>query len=346
MTAKKKTARPSKGGLTYAQSGVDIDQGDALVERLAKTNKNIGGFSGAFPLPLKGIKKPVLLASTDGVGTKLMIAQKLGVLNTVGIDLVAMVVNDLIVCGALPLFFLDYYATGKLSADDAFQTLEGIRVGCEQANIPLLGGETAEMPGLYKVGDYDLAGFAVGLADQSKLIDGSKVKEGDVIIGIASSGVHSNGYSLVRAIVKHAKLSLKKTYPGFDEPLGEVLLRPTRIYVRSLARLLDVARPVAMAHITGGGLPGNLPRVLPKGCKAVIDSSAWDVPPIFPLLEEQGSVDRDEMFRVFNMGIGMVVVTRKTNAVKTLATLEAAGERAWKIGTIAKGRGQSHVKIV
>lgn len=332
----KKAAKKKK--LTYAAAGVDIEEGDALVDRLAKVNPHIGGFSGAFPLDVRGMKRPVLLASTDGVGTKLLVAQKMKKLDTIGIDLVAMVVNDLIVCGARPLFFLDYYATGKLTAKESSAILDGIVNGCREADVPLLGGETAEMPGLYSPGDFDLAGFGVGIADKTKLVDGAKVKPGDAIVGIASSGVHSNGYSLVRAIVKEAKLKLDKKPKGLDEKLGDALLRPTRIYVRTIAKLTKHVAPLAMAHITGGGLPGNVERVLPTGCVAKIDSSAWPEPPLFKLLQDAGNVDRDEMFRVFNMGIGYVIVVPKSKVATTLSVLDDCGERAWQIGEIAKGR--------
>ncbi|MBX3728924.1 MAG: phosphoribosylformylglycinamidine cyclo-ligase [Candidatus Sumerlaeia bacterium] len=325
-------------GLTYSQAGVSIAEGDALVARLAKNNKAIGGFSGLFDLNVRGMREPVLLASTDGVGTKLLVAQKLGKLDTVGIDLVAMVVNDLIVTGARPLFFLDYYATGKLTRAESDAVLAGVMAGCREADVPLLGGETAEMPGLYKPGDFDLAGFGVAVADRRRLVDGSTVQPGDVVIGVGSSGVHSNGFSLVRAIVKRARRSMGRRYEGLDATLGEALLRPTVIYVRAVRALLEAARPTAMAHITGGGLPGNVVRVLPKDARAVIDTSAWPLPPLFARLQEWGDVDRDEMFRVFNMGIGYVVVCRPGDATRCLKALEASGLPAWRIGEILRGR--------
>ncbi|MDK2970532.1 MAG: phosphoribosylformylglycinamidine cyclo-ligase [Candidatus Sumerlaeota bacterium] len=337
---KSSAKKEKKPGLTYAKAGVSIEEGDALVARLASKNKLIGGFSGVFPLPVAGMKDPVILASTDGVGTKLLLAQKQKVLDTVGIDLVAMVVNDLIVSAARPLFFLDYYATGKLTQDEGDSVLAGILAGCKEAGIPLLGGETAEMPGLYKPGDFDLAGFAVGVADRADLIDGSNVRPGDVILGLDSTGVHSNGYSLVRAIVKEARLALGRTYRGLDGTLGEALLRPTRIYVRAILSLLDAVRPTAMAHITGGGLPGNLVRVLPKDAKAVIDTEAWVPPAVFALLREKGGVERDEMFRVFNMGIGYVVMCRPEEEAAALKSLARSGVVARRIGAIAKGRRQ------
>lgn len=332
------TKRNASKPLTYEGAGVSIAEGDALVARLAKSNRNIGGFSGAFPLDVKGMKRPVLLASTDGVGTKLLIAQQLRRIDTIGIDLVAMVINDLLVAGARPLFFLDYYATGKLTAAEGDAVLAGIRAGCEEAGIPLLGGETAEMPGMYAPGHFDLAGFGVGVADKSRLIDGSAVKPGDAILGIASSGIHSNGYSLVRAAVERAGLSLGRRYAPIDGKLGEVLLRPTRIYARAVAALLRVARPTAMAHVTGGGLEGNLVRVLPANARAVIDAESWEVPPIFGFLAGRGGIETAEMRRVFNMGIGYVVVCREKDAAKCLGTLRRRGEQAWRIGKIVRGR--------
>lgn len=326
------------GGLTYAQSGVDIGEGDAFVERLKKKVASIGGFSGAFPLELGGISEPVLLASTDGVGTKLLIAQKLGILQTIGIDLVAMVVNDLLVNGARPLFFLDYYATGRLTKAEGDAVLAGILAGCEEAQMALLGGETAEMPGLYKPGDFDLAGFGVGLADRRKLIDGSEVQPGDTVVGLASSGIHSNGYSLVRAIVKRARLGLRRTYKELDAPLGEVLLRPTQIYVRPVLTVLEKLRPAGMAHITGGGLPGNLVRVLPRGARAVLWRDSWPVPAIFERLADWGGVDDEEMARVFNMGIGYTIVCRKKDTDNCLGSLKESGVQAWQIGEIVSGR--------
>ncbi len=331
------TKRSKTGKLSYADSGVSIEEGDALVKRLARKNKHIGGFSGAWPLATKGMRKPVLLASTDGVGTKLLVAQRAGKLDTIGIDLVAMVVNDLIVSGAKPLFFLDYYATGKLNAKESDAILRGISRGCEEAGIPLLGGETAEMPGVYEPGHFDLAGFGVAIADGAKMVDGSKVKPGNAIIGVASSGIHSNGYSLVRAAAKRARLDMKKEY-GLGASLEDVLLAPTRIYVRAVAAMMEDVRPLAMSHITGGGLPGNLVRVLPKDCMATIDARSWEAPAVFGLLREKGDIERDEMFRVFNMGIGYAIVVPKTKAKRAIAILEAQGERAWTIGEIRKGR--------
>jgi len=337
--AKAPSKAPAKS-LTYAQSGVSISEGDALVDRLAKRSKYIGGFSGVFPLDLKGIKKPLLLASTDGVGTKIVLAQQLGKLDSIGIDLVAMVINDILVCGALPLFFLDYYATGKLTRKESDAVLEGILKGCEEAGIPLIGGETAEMPGLYKAGEFDLAGFGVGLADKDALIDGRKVKPGDVVIGVESSGVHSNGYSLVRAIIHEGGLDPRKAYPEVDAKatLGDVLLRPTRIYARMVAKLMEKAEPAAMAHITGGGLAGNLERVIPEGCAVIIDPAAWPAPPIFDFLQERGAVASDEMRQVFNMGIGFVIVTRPRRVAETLETIAKSGEKGHVIGIVEAGK--------
>ncbi len=334
MTTK---ARSKTKKLSYAASGVSIEEGDALVKRLARRNPHIGGFSGAWPLETKGMRKPLLLAATDGVGTKLLIARKMRKLDTIGIDLVAMVVNDLIVSGAKPLFFLDYYATGRLTPTESDAVLQGIIEGCRAAEIPLLGGETAEMPGVYRPGHFDLAGFGVAMVDQPKVVDGTKVKPGNVIVGVGSSGIHSNGYSLVRAVVKQAKLKTKKNH-GLEASLGDTLLEPTRVYVKTVAALMKEIRPLAMSHITGGGLPGNVVRVLPKDCVAAIDVSSWEIPPIFGLLESKGNIDRAEMFKVFNMGIGYVIVVPKTKAKRTLALLESQGERAWVIGEIRKGR--------
>lgn len=327
---------PSNEKLTYEKAGVSIKEGDAFVERIAAKNKGIGGFSGLFPLNVEGMKQPTLLASTDGVGTKLLIAQQLGKLNTIGIDLVAMVLNDLVVPGGLPLFFLDYYATGKLTAEESDAILDGIQEGCAQAQVPLLGGETAEMPGLYKPGHFDLAGFGVGVVDAEAAIDGSAVAEGDVLIGVQSSGVHSNGYSLVRAILEHAKISLDSTPAGFDRPIGDVLLEPTIVYVDLVKHVLRSLRPHAMCHITGGGLPGNLPRVLPKNLGIEITDS-WLIPSVFKFLMAQGNVDLDEMYRVFNMGVGYVFVVSPNQVAQAQELISEKGFQSWPIGTVVSG---------
>lgn len=331
----KRTA--DKAGATYADAGVSIAEGDAFAERLRAINPAIGGFSGGVPLSVGGMKRPFLVASTDGVGTKLLLARKLRRLDTIGIDLVAMVVNDLVVCGAKPLMFLDYYATSKLVAAEADAVVSGIVAGCAEAGSPLVGGETAEMPGLYRDGDFDLAGFAVGLVDRAAVVDGCRVRPGDVVLGLASSGVHSNGYSLVRAVVSNKRLDLAKEYDGLGEPLGDALLRPTRIYVKPILRLLKSIRPTAMAHITGGGLAGNLVRVLPDGARAVLDRASWTEPPVFRFLAERGGIDDAEMDRVFNRGVGYAVVVRRKDAASAKRILKRAGEAVFELGRIESG---------
>jgi phosphoribosylformylglycinamidine cyclo-ligase len=337
----------TKSAKTYAQAGVSIKESDKFVARIAKKHPKIGGFAGAFALELDGVKQPVLIASTDGVGTKLLLAREADALDTIGVDLVAMVANDIITTGARPLFFLDYYAMAKLSAAEGSKIITGIERGCEKARMELLGGETAEMPGLYRDGDFDLAGFGVGIADKKEIIDGSKIHEGDAILGVGSSGVHSNGYSLVRAILAKKKLSLAKEYPHFDECLGDILLKPTRIYVKAVAALLDKVPAKGLAHITGGGIEGNLSRIIPDGLCARIDSTAWEAPQIFRSLQEWGEVETAEMFRVFNMGIGLVVVCREKHAKAATRALLDAGGRVWRIGNVAKaakGEGKTSLK--
>lgn len=327
--------------LTYKDAGVDIDAGEALVERIksvaARTHRpgalgGLGGFGGLFALPT-GYREPILVSGTDGVGTKLRLAIELNCHNSVGIDLVAMCVNDIVVCGAEPLYFLDYYATGKLDVDVAADVVTGIGKGCELAGCALIGGETAEMPGMYSQGDYDLAGFAVGIVEKEAIIDGGKVSPGDTIIGLNSSGPHSNGYSLVRKVIQHAGADLTQDLNG--QPLQEHLIAPTRIYVKPLLQLIN-AQPVhALSHITGGGLLENIPRVLPKNTKAVLDAASWQRPPIFSWLREQGNIERREMSRTFNCGLGMVVVVPKTGADQALKLLRDAGENAQIVGEIA-----------
>jgi phosphoribosylformylglycinamidine cyclo-ligase len=327
-------------GLSYRDAGVDIDAGNDLIDVIkpiaAKTRRpgvmaGLGGFGALFEIP-ENYKQPVLVSGTDGVGTKLKLAMDMGKHDTIGIDLVAMCVNDLIVQGAEPLFFLDYYATGKLSIDNAAAVVTGIGTGCEQAGCALIGGETAEMPGMYSGEDYDLAGFCVGAVEKEKIIDGSKVKAGDVILGLASSGPHSNGYSLVRKIIEVSGASLDQAFEG--STLGETLLTPTKIYVKSLLELFKTIDVHALAHITGGGLTENLPRVMPEQTSAVIDSQAWQQPAIFNWLQEQGNVADDEMYRTFNCGIGMAIIVSAEDAGKALASLEQLGETTWQIGTI------------
>ncbi|XID75523.1 phosphoribosylformylglycinamidine cyclo-ligase [Alkanindiges sp. WGS2144] len=326
--------------LSYKDAGVDIEAGDHLVDRIKSVAKRtmrpevmggLGGFGALCKIP-KGYEEPVLVSGTDGVGTKLKLALALNKHDTIGIDLVAMCVNDLLVCGAEPLFFLDYYATGHLNVDVAANVVTGIGEGCVQAGCALVGGETAEMPGMYEGEDYDLAGFCVGVVEQSKIIDGSKVQAGDVLIGVASSGAHSNGYSLVRKIIDVRNIALDTDIEG--QKLSDLVMTPTRIYVKSM---LELARQVdihAMAHITGGGLPGNLPRVLPNGTRARIDTSSWQWPALFKFLQQQGNVDTYEMYRAFNCGVGMVIAVSSTDSEKVLSQLQATGETAWVIGQI------------
>jgi len=327
-----------KRPLTYRDAGVDIDAGNDLVKRIGPIAKRtlrpevmggLGGFGALCALP-EGYKNPVLVAGTDGVGTKLRLAMEHDCHDTVGIDLVAMCVNDLVVGGAEPLFFLDYYATGKLDVDTAARVVSGIGEGCEQAGCALIGGETAEMPGMYEGEDYDLAGFCVGVVERDGVIDGSQVEPGDTIIGLDASGPHSNGYSLVRRILEQAD----DTGDLDGKPLMEHLLAPTRIYVKSLLDLIKQVPVHALAHITGGGLPENLPRVLPKGTRAVIDTQSWQWPAVFRWLQEQGQVPTNEMYRTFNCGVGMVVVVPQAQVDQTLALLEASGENAFVIGAI------------
>ncbi|MBI3778938.1 MAG: phosphoribosylformylglycinamidine cyclo-ligase [Gammaproteobacteria bacterium] len=339
--------------LTYRDAGVDIDAGDALVDAIrpiaGATRRpgllaGVGGFGAMFEIPPGQYREPVLVSSTDGVGTKLKLAIELNRHDTIGIDLVAMCVNDIVVQGAEPLFFLDYYATGKLDNQIAEQVIRGIGEGCRQAGCALVGGETAEMPGMYGAGDYDLAGFTVGVVEKSKIIDGSQVKPNDTLIGIASSGAHSNGYSLIRKILMVRKAKLDQSFGG--KTLGEVLLAPTRIYVKPLLALLRELPVHAAAHITGGGLPGNVPRVLPAGVRAVIDSRAWKRPAIFDWLQEMGGVEDFEMYRTFNCGIGMVLALDAANAEKALKLLAAAGESASIIGHIEPHAGEDQVVIL
>ncbi len=339
-----------KRPLTYRDAGVDIDAGNDLVKRIGPIAKRtlrpevmggLGGFGALCALP-EGYKNPVLVAGTDGVGTKLRLAMEHDRHDTVGIDLVAMCVNDLVVGGAEPLFFLDYYATGKLDVDTAARVVSGIGEGCEQAGCALIGGETAEMPGMYEGEDYDLAGFCVGVVERDGIIDGSKVEPGDTIIGLGASGPHSNGYSLVRRILEQAD----NTGDLDGKPLMEHLLAPTRIYVKSLLELIKQVPVHALAHITGGGLPENLPRVLPKGTRAVIDTQSWQWPPVFRWLQEQGQVPTNEMYRTFNCGVGMVVVVPQAQVDQALALLEAGGETPFVMGAIhASDNDQPEVSL-
>ncbi len=330
-----------KPSLSYRDAGVDIDAGNSLVERikpLAAATKRpgvmagLGGFGALFELPLDRYREPVLVSGTDGVGTKLKLAMDMGRHDSIGIDLVAMCVNDLIVQGAEPLFFLDYYATGKLDVEAATDVVRGIAEGCRQAGAALVGGETAEMPGMYQGNDYDLAGFCVGVVEKSKIIDGSNVKAGDVLIGLGASGPHSNGYSLIRKVIETSKADLSQPFDGAT--LGERLLEPTRIYVRPLLKLAAQINIHAMAHITGGGLLENLPRVMPASTCAHIDAASWKAPAVFDWLQQQGNINDEEMYRTFNCGIGMVVVVDAADADRALAQLQADEVETTLIGRI------------
>ncbi len=336
--------------LTYKDAGVDIDAGDALVERIKPLARRtarsglvggIGGFGGLFELDLRRYPQPVLVAGTDGVGTKLRLALELGKLDTVGIDLVAMCVNDVVVQGAEPLFFLDYYATGQLSVDQAETVIRGIAAGCELGGCALLGGETAEMPGMYAPGDIDLAGFAVGVVNRDGIIDGSRLNAGDLLLGLASSGAHSNGYSLIRRILTLDPAASARPWEGGT--LGEYLLTPTRIYVKSLLKLIATCEVRALAHITGGGLPGNVERVLPRVLDARIDSASWRRPAVFDWLQRTGKVSDAEMYRTFNCGIGMVVAIPPGEERAATALLQDAGETVFRIGQVVTGSGQVRI---
>jgi phosphoribosylformylglycinamidine cyclo-ligase len=336
----------------YKTAGVDIDAGNALVERIKPLAKatlragvmgGIGGFGALFDTKAAGFVDPILVATTDGVGTKLKIAQMAGKHDTIGIDLVAMCVNDLVVQGATPLFFLDYFATGKLSVDVAAQVIAGIAEGCKQAGCALIGGETAEMPSMYGGGEYDLAGFSVGAVERGELLPRS-ISEGDVVLGIASNGVHSNGYSLVRHLVTQSGLSYANPAP-FDasKTLADALLAPTKIYVKSLLGV--ISQLGGLAHITGGGLLENIPRVLPENLAVRLDSKAWEAPPVFAWMQSVGNIPNEEMWRTFNCGIGMVAITTASEAASVKATLEAAGERVFEIGYVIARTGHG-VEIV
>jgi phosphoribosylformylglycinamidine cyclo-ligase len=339
--------------LSYKDAGVDINAGNALIERIKGVAKRtrrpevmtgLGGFASLFELP-QGYKQPVLVSGTDGVGTKLRLAMDMGKHDTIGIDLVAMCVNDLIVGGAEPLFFLDYYATGKLNVDIAADVVSGIGDGCEMAGVALVGGETAEMPGMYEGEDYDLAGFCVGIAEKEEIIDGSKVATGDTLIALASSGPHSNGYSLVRKIIEVSNADLDQDLDG--QPLKDALIAPTKIYVKSVLKLINASEVHALCHITGGGFQENIPRVLPATAKAVINTKSWDLPPVFKWLQEKGNVDAFEMYRTFNCGVGMIACVPADKADSAVALLNAEGEQAWIIGHIEDAvEGEDQVDLV
>jgi phosphoribosylformylglycinamidine cyclo-ligase len=344
---------PTTKGATYREAGVDIDAGNALVERIKPLSKStrrtgsmggLGGFGALFDLKATGYKDPLLVSATDGVGTKLKIAQAMDKHDTIGIDLVAMCVNDLIVQGAEPLFFLDYFATGKLSVDTAEQVIKGIAEGCRQANSALVGGETAEMPGMYAPGEYDLAGFSVGAVERDKLLPAKHIEAGDVLLGLASSGVHSNGFSLVRHIMALQKMDYASAAPFTSgQSFGDVLLTPTRIYVKSCLKAIrqfpDGIK--ALAHITGGGLTENLPRILPDGLAAGIDTNSWAMPAIFSWLQQAGNVPLDDMRRTFNCGIGMAIVVAAASADAITALLTAEGETVCRLGSLIPRSGEA-----
>ncbi|HEV2008829.1 MAG TPA: phosphoribosylformylglycinamidine cyclo-ligase [Burkholderiales bacterium] len=338
--------------MTYRVAGVDIDAGDALVENIKPLAKKtlrpevlagIGGFGALCALPAK-YREPVLVSGTDGVGTKLKLAFELNRHDTIGIDLVAMSVNDILAQGAEPLFFLDYFACGKLDVATATEVVKGIAAGCEQAGCALIGGETAEMPGMYPAGEYDLAGFAVGVVEKSKIISGTAIAAGDAVLGLASSGAHSNGYSLIRRIIAQNKLDLSALLDG--KALSNLLLAPTRIYVKSVLQLMEKLPVKGLAHITGGGLIDNVPRILSDNLTARLKRDSWPLPALFEWLKQQGNVDDDEMLRVFNCGVGMVVIVAEQHADAASDSLRAAGETVWRIGSVrsrAAGEAQTTV---
>ncbi len=342
----------SNKSLTYKDAGVDIDAGNRLVDRIrplvARTARpevlaGIGGFGGLFALPEGRYREPVLVAGTDGVGTKLKLAQQVGRHDTIGIDLVAMCVNDVVVQGAEPLFFLDYFACGRLDVDVAAAVVGGIARGCELAGAALIGGETAEMPDMYAIGEYDLAGFCVGAVERRDLVDGRDIAAGDVVIGLASSGPHSNGYSLIRRVLERAEQAGGPSPPAIEgTPAAERLLQPTRIYVKPLLALMQRVTVKGMAHVTGGGITENLPRMLPDGVHAEIDVNSWQQGAVFDWLASTGHIAADEMRRTFNCGVGMAVVVSAGDAQRALDELEALGERAWRLGRIVPGAGGVH----
>jgi len=342
--------------LSYRDAGVDIDAGNALVELIKPAVRTtarpevltgIGGFGGLFALDAGKYRNPVLVSGTDGVGTKLLLARQLNRHDSIGIDLVAMCVNDILACGAEPLFFLDYYATGRLQLDEAKTVIEGISEGCRQAGCALIGGETAEMPGMYAPGHYDLAGFAVGIVERDRMIDGSRVAAGHVLLGLPSSGPHSNGYSLIRKVLEVSGADPAQPLPGTDATLGEALLAPTRIYVRTILDLLGHARVDGLAHITGGGLTENISRILAPGLALEIDLRSWRRPAVFDWLQEQGRIERAEMLRTFNCGIGLVVLVAEQEAAGVRAHLAARGESVFEIGrVVAAEAGRDEVRYL
>jgi phosphoribosylformylglycinamidine cyclo-ligase len=345
-----KPTRPTH--LTYRDAGVDIDAGDDLVERIKPFARRtlregvlagIGGFGAMFEIS-RNYREPVLVSGTDGVGTKLKLAFELDRHDTIGIDLVAMSVNDILTSGAEPLFFLDYFACGKLEVDTAATVIKGIAAGCEMAGCALIGGETAEMPGMYPANEYDLAGFAVGIVEKNEIIDGTLIAEGDVVLGLGSDGAHSNGYSLIRKIVEVKRIDLDSELDG--QRLSDLVLAPTRIYVKPVLQLMKRVNVKGLAHITGGGLTENVPRVLPGGLAAHIDRGAWRMPPLFTWLKQQGNVADREMFRVFNCGVGMVVIVSAAEAATAENLLAEAGEKVWRIGTVRQRRGNGPQTVI
>lgn len=338
--------------VTYSDAGVDIDAGNKLVDRIKKivplTHRagvlgGIGGFGGCFEIPANRYRQPVLVSSTDGVGTKLRLAIDFNQHETIGIDLVAMCVNDLVVMGAEPLFFLDYYATGKLDIDVAEKVIAGIAKGCKEANAALVGGETAEMPGMYATDDYDVAGFTVGIVEKDGIIDGKQISPGDELIALGSSGPHSNGYSLIRHIIKTNEISLSLPFEG--KTLGETLLTPTKIYVKSVLALAKAGILKGAAHITGGGFIDNIPRVLPKHCAAFMDMSSWTLPPIFQWLQAQGQLSNVELRRTLNCGVGMILAVAPEHREQALDLLRAEGENAWLVGNVIERQNPEHEVI-
>lgn len=335
--------------LTYADAGVDIEEGAIAVEKMKSYVKEtftkgvlggLGGFGGLFELDLTGYTKPVLVSGTDGVGTKLKISILKDQHDTVGIDLVAMCVNDILVQGAKPLFFLDYIATGKLESDKIADLVKGIAEGCKQSGAALIGGETAEMPGFYAADEYDMAGFTVGIVDKDKIIDGSTIEADDVMIGLPSTGVHSNGYSLVRKLFfDKLGLSIDDTVEALGQTVGEALITPTKIYVKSVLEVLKLAEVKGMVHVTGGGFIENIPRVLPTGLGAEVNLGSWDMPAIFPFMQEQGDIDTVEMYKTFNMGIGFIMIVKADQAEALVKTVESVGEKAFVIGKISAQEG-------
>jgi len=339
--------------ITYRDAGVDIEAGDALVDQIKPFAKRtmrpevmsaIGGFGSMFSMPTK-FKEPVLVSGTDGVGTKLKLAFELNQHDTVGIDLVAMSVNDILVQGAEPLFFLDYFACGKLDVGTAASVIKGIAAGCEESGCALVGGETAEMPGMYPAGEYDLAGFVVGCVDKANIIDGSTIAEGDVVLGLASSGAHSNGYSLIRKLIEKSGVDMESDFHG--RKFKDVVMTPTKLYVKSILGLLETVKVKGMAHITGGGITENVPRVLPAGLTAEISASTWTLPPLFQWLQKQGNIADNEMYKTFNCGIGMVVIVAQADAAEAKKALEAKGETVYQIGQIrAQSAGEAPTIVI